>query len=94
LNVAGQTRLHEAFWLEQLAKHASELSAIRYFTTLNAFASAPDVAVNKSKNTAVEAILIATSIDCSAYSSQSQRRGPTSFWILGNTICQRAVGYR
>jgi hypothetical protein len=62
LNVAGQTRLHEAFWFAQLAKQASELSAIRYFPIVGVFASAPNTVDRKKINTVAETTLIAISL--------------------------------
>lgn len=59
LNVVGQTRLHDAFWLTQLARHASELSATRTFAKLIANAGALQTVDNKT--TAVNIDFIAAS---------------------------------
>ena len=62
LNVVGQTRLHDAFWVEQPAKQASELSASRYLPIVSVLASALDRTDRKNTTTAAaEAILIAIS---------------------------------
>jgi hypothetical protein len=78
LNVAGQTRLHEAFWLAQLAKHASELSAVRNFLTSNVRAEvSPTV---ESKTSTVNSNFIATSIYCRGTITEIYYRSKIILW--------------